>query len=134
MKKTYNFMVAFLLSISLLMASNESHCYAAGISTAVVNIAGADLNCSLTCDETYACATATYVGASGTVEVTAIGYYYDEEDNKVKTTSFGSNPTPGGISVTVNCATGYPFCAAEGEYAVDSSRGIGGTNLYVSLE
>lgn len=134
MKKTYHFMMAFLLSISLLMATNESRCFADGLATEIVNVAGAELMCTLTCAESYARATATFVGASGTVEATARGYYYNEDYHEVRISAYGSNPTPGGISVTADCDAGYSFFAAEGEYAVDSSRGIGGTSLYVSLE
>ena len=134
MKKTYKFMVAFLLSISLLMATNEARCYALAMSSAVVDIEGADLNCTLSCDTTYARATASFVGGSGTVEATARGYYYDEDSHEVRISSFNSNPTPGGVSATANCRSGYSFFAAEGVYAVRSPRGTGGTNLYVSLE
>lgn len=134
MKKTYNLLIAALLSISLLMATNESRCFAYGIASEIVNVAGANLDCTLTCDESYVCATATFVGGSGTVEATAIGYFRNLQYNKLTISSTYSNPTPGGVSTTVNCPAGSSFYAAEGVYAVDSSRGEGGTTLYVSLE
>lgn len=132
MKKSYNFMVAVLVSISLLMATNESRCYAAP-SYARVNIAGAELLCTLTYDNSSVCASATFYGDSGTIEATARGYYYDENSHEVRISSFGSNPTPGGISVTVDCPKGYSFFAARGEYAVDCSRGKDGTYIYAPI-
>ena len=134
MKKTFKFVVAFGVSISLLMAANGSRCYAYGLASAIKNIAGADLDCTLTYDESYVCAIASFVGGSGTVRATAIGYFYDEEHNTIRMSFFNSNPTPGGVSASVDCIDGYSFFAAEGEYEVDSSRGKGGTNLYVKFD
>ena len=133
MKKTYNLMVAVLISISLLAATNESRCYAAE-AYARENIAGADFNCSLIYDESYACASASFVGYTGTVKATARGYYYNEDYCEVRISCSGSKTVPGGVSATVNCDDGYSFFAVEGEYKLASPRGKGDTSLYAVLE
>lgn len=133
MKRTYNFIIAVFACFSLLMATDATRCYAGAPSFERVNIAGADLFCTLTYDKTYVCASATFSGGSGTIEATARGFYRDEASHEVRISSFGSNPTPGGISVTVNCPEGYSFFEARGEYAVDCSRGKDGTFIHVPV-